>query len=89
MSTQGVRSTGMAKPLVLVPLFVAVAVAGATLPRLVGLAAYDQQATDQQIDREDGALCEKFGFASGTTQHNGCKTDLADLRRRHERLTVR
>ena len=82
-------SSQMAKPLVLVPLFVGVAIAGAALPRLLGMAAYDQQATDQQIDREDGALCEKLGFAAGTNKHNDCKTDLADLRRRHESLTMR
>jgi hypothetical protein len=74
--------------LVLVPLVAAVVIAG-SVPWLMGYAPYGQQATDQQIDREDGALCEKFGFPSGAQQYSDCKVDLADLRRRHELLLVR
>jgi hypothetical protein len=87
MSTGSVRA-GALKPLVLVSLLIVLAIAGTTLPSLVGYSAYGQQAIDQQIDREDGALCEKFGFAPGAGQNGKCKADLADLRRRHELLLM-
>jgi hypothetical protein len=82
------QTSGAVKPLVLVPLFVAVAIAGATLPRLLGYAPYRSQAIEQQIDREDAALCETFGFASGATQHGECKARLAELRQRRDLLLL-
>ena len=98
MSDQGVQSPGIGevvsfrpglawarKPSVLVPLFVAAAIAGAAVPWLLSYTPYGQQAIDQQIDREDGALCAKFGFARGANPHSDCKAALVDLRRRHER----
>ena len=72
------------KPIILVPLVVIVTALGVTLPWVVGYGPYEQQAFTQQIDREDGLLCEKFGFAAGTQRIRECKTDLADLRLRHE-----
>jgi hypothetical protein len=81
-------SGGAVKPLVVVPLFVAVAIAGATLPRLLGYAPYQPQAIEQQIDREHAALCETFGFASGTNRHAECKTSLAELRQQQELLVL-
>ncbi len=84
----GTMRATLLRPSLLVILFVAIALAGATLPRLAGYAPYGQQAMDQQIDREDGALCQKFQFILGTAQYNACKADLADLRLRHERLLV-
>ncbi len=80
-------SVGRRKPSVLVPLVVAVAIAGAAVPWLLGYAPYGQQAIDQQIDPEDGALCAKFGFAPRTQiQHSDCKAALADLRHRPSAL---
>jgi len=77
------------RPSVLAPLFVGITLTGAMLPWLVGYGPYGQRAIDQQIDREDSALCEKFEFSSGTTQHSTCKADLAELRQQHERLLLR
>jgi hypothetical protein len=74
------------KPSVLIPLAVVVAIAAAAAPVLLGYAPYGQQAIDQQIDREDGALCAKFGFPAGANQFSDCKAALADLRHRHEAL---
>lgn len=77
------------RPTVLMAVVAVVALAGAMLPKVAGYGAYGQQEIDQQIDREDSALCEKFQFAAGTMQHAACKADLADLRLRHERLLLR
>ena len=88
MSGHRARTSGAVKPLFVVSLFAAVGIAGATLPRLLGYAPYQSQAIQQQIDREDGTLCETFGFASRTTQHAECKTRLAELRGRQELLLV-
>ena len=40
------------------------------------------KAMNDQIEREDSALCAKFGFAA-TDKFAGCLADLADLRKRH------
>ena len=82
------RTSGAITPLVVVPLFVAVAIAGATLPRLLGYAPYQSEAIEQQIDREHAALCETFGLASGTIRHAECKTSLAELRQQQELLVL-
>ncbi len=88
MSGLRMPASGFTKPLVVVPVFVALAIAGAALPKLLGLQPYGQQAIDRQIEREDGSLCQKLGFAPGGEQNNECKTALADLRRRHEQLLL-
>ena len=76
-------------PWVVVPVFVGIALVGAILPPIIGYAPYGQQAIDLQTDRENGALCEKFQFVAGTEQYSACKSGLADLRLRHERLLLR
>jgi hypothetical protein len=81
-------SSRLSKPWVLVALFFALAIGAATLPSMIGYGPYGQQAIDQQIDNEEGALCEKFEFATGTRQHSECKLALADLRRHHELLLI-
>jgi hypothetical protein len=40
----------------------------------------------QQIEFEDGVLCNKFGFAEGTPNFLACKLDLLELRHNHEDL---
>ncbi len=95
MSNQGMRSSGLGevvsfrpwvawvrKPSVLIPLVVAVVVAGAVVPWLLSYTSYSQQTTDQRIDPDDGALCAKFGFARGPNSHSDCKAALADHRHR-------
>ena len=82
------QALGFARPLVLVPVVVAVAIAAAALPRLLGPHHYRQQAIDRQIEREDGSLCQRFGFAPSDEQNSECKTALADMRRRHELLLL-
>ena len=42
----------------------------------------------QQVEYEDGSLCRKFGFATGSERFNGCMLDLLDLRRSHQRLVA-
>jgi hypothetical protein len=49
-----------------------------------GLPAKYQQTRMFEMDQENAALCERFGFATGTAQHVSCKVDLMDLRNRHE-----
>jgi hypothetical protein len=75
-------------PYLLIPLLVAVAVAGAVLPRLVGYAANEQKALEQQADQDDGSLCTKYRLAAETERGIECKTALADLRRQHELLLL-
>ena len=76
------------KPSVLVPLVVAIVVAGAVVPWLLGYTSNGQQAIDQRIDPEDGALCAQFGFAPGPNSHSDCKAALVDLRRRRAPLLL-
>jgi hypothetical protein len=73
------------KPLVLVPLFAAAAIAGAAVPWLVGYDPYGRLVSGRQVDRDDRSLCETFEFPSGTRQADQCKAALADLRRQYER----
>ena len=42
---------------------------------------YGEQAILDQIEREDGALCNKFGIPA--EKLSDCMIDLADLRQRH------
>jgi hypothetical protein len=76
------------KPSVLVPLFIAGAIAAAATPWLLSHTPNDKQAMAPQIDREDGALCAKFGFTRGANPNSDCKAALVDLRRRHELLLL-
>ena len=61
----------------------------AAVPALVvvipafGTRPYGEQAILQQIDHEDSALCQKFGFAATTSQFADCMLALADIRHRH------
>ena len=48
--------------------------------------AETEKQIEAQIQREDDALCTKFGFAAGTSRATDCNADLADLRRQHEKL---
>ena len=56
--------------------------------RALGLRPYGEQAILEQIDREDGALCEKFGCIAQSAQSADCLLALADLRQRHADLLV-
>ena len=48
-----------------------------------GARPYGEQAILEQIEHEDGALCQKFGFAARTPESADCVLDLADLRQHH------
>ena len=50
---------------------------------LSGARPYGEQAIQEQIDHEDSALCDKFGFASRTPKFADCMLDLAGLRQSH------
>ncbi len=69
-------------------LVVAVVVALGVAIRASGMRPYGEEAILQQIDREDGALCRKFGFPDTTSQFRDCMLALADLRQRHVDLLV-
>jgi hypothetical protein len=88
MSDHRAQTHAITKPLVVVPVFIAIAIAGAALPQLLGWAPYGQQAIDERIDHEDSTLCEKFGFGPGAQQHADCKAALVDLRHQHELLLL-
>ena len=55
---------------------------GVAIP-LSGVRPYGEQAILEQIDHEDSALCDKFGFAARTPKFADCMLDLAGLRRSH------
>jgi hypothetical protein len=88
MTRKGTLLRAAMRPVVLVPILVACTIVGLALPSLVGYSPYGRQAINQQTEREDGTLCAKFGFSAGSRQASDCKIDLADLRRRHERLLL-
>jgi hypothetical protein len=50
---------------------------------LSGARPYGEQAIQEQIDHEDSALCDKFGFESRTPKLADCMLDLAGLRQSH------
>ena len=50
---------------------------------VAGTRPYGEQAILDQIQREDSALCSKFGIAPATQKFSDCLIDLADLRQRH------
>jgi hypothetical protein len=56
--------------------------------RASGMRPYGEEAILGQINREDAALCEKFGFATRTPQYADCMLALVDLRQRHVELLV-
>jgi hypothetical protein len=71
-------------PFVVVPVVIAAIACGLLV--YIGGPVYGQQDIAAQIERDDSALCNKFGFARGTPRAGECVADLAELRRRHERL---
>jgi hypothetical protein len=48
----------------------------------------DEDEIAARIQREDTSLCVRFGFPEGTPRAGECSADLADLRRRHEKLVA-
>ena len=62
---------------------VAAVLALAVAVQFSGARPYGEQAILEQIDREDSALCQKFGFAASTPESADCILDLTDLRQRH------
>ena len=48
-----------------------------------GVRPYGEQAILEQIDHDDSALCDKFGFAAGTPKFADCMLDLASIRQSH------
>jgi hypothetical protein len=74
------------------PNFGLIAIGPTILVALVALAVaiplsdvrpYGEQAILEQIDHEDSALCDKFGFAAKTPKFADCMLDLVDLRQSH------
>ena len=55
---------------------------------LSGARPYGEQAILEQIDHEDSALCDKFGFAAKTPKFADCMLDLAGLRAESLGLTA-
>ncbi|HEX5328469.1 MAG TPA: hypothetical protein VFW75_17575 [Acetobacteraceae bacterium] len=45
-----------------------------------------QREISWQIDYQEAAMCEKFGFNAGTDRYFSCKRDLLDLRHQNELL---
>ena len=65
---------------------IAVVLAFGVMVQVSGARPYGEQAILEQIDREDSALCQKFGFAASTLESAECVLNLADLRQRHVNL---
>ncbi len=71
------------------PNFGLVTIGSATLIALIvaiplsGVRPYGEQSIPEQIDHEDSALCDKFGFAAMTPKFADCMLDLAGLRQSH------
>lgn len=51
-----------------------------------GMRPFGEAEMQQQIAREDGQLCEKFGMPAATEKFLACASDLADLRSRHAKM---
>jgi hypothetical protein len=49
---------------------------------------YGERPILEQIAREDGALCEKFGFAVETPKFTDCVRAISDARTRHLDLLI-
>ena len=62
-------------------LLVVAIIAATTIFGVLGRPGVDK-AMNNQIKRENTAVCTRFGFA-GTDRFTGCLAELADLRRRH------
>ena len=78
------RALAFARPdFTLVTIGSAILVVLAVAIPLSGVRPYGEQAILEQIDHEDGTLCQKFGFAVSTPESADCMLDLADLRQRH------
>jgi hypothetical protein len=60
-----------------------VLLAAAAIVTASGIRPYGEPAISDQMEREDSALCSKFGFAAATQKFTDCMLDLSDLRRRH------
>jgi hypothetical protein len=65
-----------------------VAIAGVVLAAAAtvtasGIRPYGERAISEEIEREDGALCSKFGFAAPTQKSTDCMLNLSELRHRH------
>jgi hypothetical protein len=71
-------------PFVVIP--IVIAASSCAFLAYIGGPVYGEQEIKTQIEREDSSLCEKFGLTAGTPRAGQCVIDLADLRRRHERL---
>jgi hypothetical protein len=56
--------------------------------RASGMRPFGEDAISGQINREDAALCEKFGFLAKTPQYADCMLALVDLRQRHVDLLI-
>ena len=74
--------------LVAIVVVVAVVLSLGVAIRASGMRPYGEEAILQQIDREDAALCQKFGFRVTAPQFADCMLALADLRQRHVDLLV-
>jgi hypothetical protein len=74
--------------LVAIVLVIAAVLAIGVAIRASGMRPYGEQAILRQIDQEDGALCQKFGFLVTAPQFADCMLALADLRQRHVELLV-
>jgi hypothetical protein len=53
-----------------------------------GMRPFGEAEMQQQIEREDSALCEKFGMPATTDKFLACRSDLADLRSRHVKMVA-
>jgi hypothetical protein len=78
------RNSGLVAIVLLIGVVLAVGVA----IHASGMRPYGEQAILQQIDHEDSALCQKFGFLVTTPLFADCMLALADLRQRHVDLLV-
>lgn len=74
--------------LVAIVLVIAVVLSLGGAIRASGIRPYGEEAILQQIDREDGAFCQRFGFPVMASQFADCVLALANLRQRHVDLLV-
>ena len=54
--------------------------------KVSGARPLGEQAILEQIEREDSALCGKFGFAAKTPESADCMLDLSNVRQHHLEL---
>ena len=81
------RAPGEKSERLALSIFIVLAIGMAALAYRHGLQAQAslERQTQEEIDRENAAFCERFGAGRGSASYGVCAARLADIRERHEK----